>query len=278
MKLNQGYLPVDLHLHSTASDGALPPGRVIDLAADAGLAAAALTDHDTMDGVAEALDAGKRRGIEVLPGVELSASLDDREVHLLGYDPLYPEKIKTVLEELRRERYRRTEQMAFLLRGLGFHLTGAEVNEEAGRAAPGRLHLARLMVKRGWVPHISAAFSLYLGQGGPAYVPRNTLDASRAISLLHEAGAIPVWAHPGADGKVILPRLVDMGISGLEVIHPDHAPESIRFYRHQAQRWDLLITGGSDFHGDSGYRAGRPGAFTVPYRCLTAIKEAPRGL
>lgn len=272
------HLPVDLHLHSTASDGSLAPEHLIARVAAAGLAAVALTDHDTLDGVEEALSAGRRCGLEVLPGIEISASTEELEIHLLGYDPLFPEKISAVLDELRSERYLRMEKMLTRLRRLGFGISDAEVISEAGSAAPGRLHLARLMVKLGYTPDIDTAFSLYLERGRPAFVPRTILDPAGAITLLHRAGAVPVVAHPGASGRGLLRKLVAVGLRGIEVIHPEHTPELVRYYRHQAKQMGLLITGGSDYHGDRDYRAGRPGGFTVPYRCLAAIKEAPRGL
>ncbi len=276
MRPKKGQLPVDLHLHSTASDGLLTPGELMARAAAAGLAAAALTDHDTLEGVEEALAAGRRWGLEVLPGVEISASSGEREIHLLGYDPLFPEKINSVLENLRRERRRRMEKMLFLLRGLGISITFEEVSSEAGKAAPGRLHLARLMVKRGYTPDTDAAFSLYLEQGRPAFVPRRVMDPAQAIKLLHQGGAVPVLAHPGMAGRGELRELVALGLRGVEVIHPLHPPELIRYYRHRAQQMGLLITGGSDYHG--GERSSRMGDYTVPYRCLTALKESPRGM
>ena len=272
------HLPVDLHLHSTASDGALTPKQLIARAAGAGLAAVALTDHDTLEGIEEALEAGRSYNLEVIPGVELSSFTGEEEIHLLGYDPLFPERINEVLEELRRERYRRMEKMLLRLRRLGFHITNAEIISEAGAAAPGRLHLARLMVKRGYTPNLETAFSQYLSRGRPAYVPRTKLDPARAISLLHRAEAVPVLAHPGASGRKLIRHLLTLGLRGIEAVHPDHTPEMVRYYRHQAQKLGLLVTGGSDYHGDRVYRAGNIGAITVPYRCLAAIKKAPRGL
>ena len=276
MRQKRGYLPVDLHLHSTASDGLLTPGELIARAAAAGLAAVALTDHDTLEGVEEALAAGRRWDLEVLPGVEISASSGEREIHLLGYDPLFPEKINSVLENLRRGRYRRMEKMLFLLRGLGINITFEEVASEAGRAAPGRLHLARLMAKRGHTADTDAAFSLYLEQGRPAFVPRRILDPAQAIKLLHQGGAVPVLAHPGPAGRGELRELVDLGLRGVEVIHPLHPPDLVRYYRHRARQMGLLITGGSDYHG--GERSVRMGDYTVPYRCLTALKKYPRDI
>lgn len=273
----KGYLPVDLHLHSTASDGSLSPAELIARAAHAGLAAVSLTDHDTLGGIDEALAAGRRCSIEVLPGVEISACCGKREVHLLGYDPLFPEKLSAALQELRRERYRRMEKMVSRLQELGFAITCAEAAAEAEPAAPGRLHLARLMVKRGYTPDLNSAFSLYLERGRSAFVPRRVFDPARALALLHDAGAVPVLAHPGEEGKGLLGELVRAGLRGVEVIHPSHDPAMAGYYRFRAEQMGLLVTGGSDYHGDGGGGSGKLGVHTVPYRCLTAIKEAERG-
>lgn len=276
--MKREYLPVDLHLHSSASDGIFSPAKLIEKAAAAGLAAVALTDHDTMAGVKEAREAGRRFGLEVLPGLELSVFTgDDKEIHLLAYDPLYPEIINDTLEQLRRDRYRRMKEMVARLDKLGIQISSEEVGAEAEPAAPGRLHLARLMVKRGYCSGINQSFSRYLGRGRPAYAPRKALEPAPAIAMLRRAGAVPVVAHPGAEGRAYLEKLVEMGLQGVEVYHPDHNPELIRYYRHQAARRNLLITGGSDFHGDAGYRRGRLGGITVPYRLLSALKSAPRG-
>lgn len=277
--MSRGHLPVDLHLHSSASDGLLSPAELIKEAAFGGLAAVALTDHDTMAGIGEACAAGQRCGLEVIAGVELSVSTgEQREIHLLGYDPRHPEIINDILEQLRRERFNRMEKIASRLQKIGFSLTAGEIAAEAKPAAPGRLHLARLMVKRGYCRGTGEAFARYLSRGRPAYLPRKTLQPAAAIDLLHRAGAVPVVAHPGAAGRAHLPDLVAMGLRGIEVYHPDHSPELIRYYRHQAERLGLLITGGSDFHGDAGHRRVRPGEITVPYRYLSALKSAPRGL
>ncbi len=278
MKAAKGmHLPVDLHLHSTASDGALTPAALVEQSAAAGLAAVALTDHDTMAGVAEALEAGRRCSLEVIRGVELSIFDKEQEIHLLGYDPLYPEKIEGVLKEMRRDRFRRVRAMGARLRGLGIPLSDDEIIAEAAPAAPGRLHLARLLVRRGYCPGISEAFAAYLKRGRPAYVPRQTLEPGPAIAALHRSGAVPVVAHPGEQGRARLRELVELGLRGVEVYHPDHPAELVRYYLHQAERMNLLITGGSDFHDFGGSRRNRPGAVSVPYRLLDALKKAPRG-
>lgn len=264
--------PVDLHLHSNESDGIFSPEQLVALSAGAGLAAVALTDHDTVTGVKRALRAGERYGIEVVPGVELSAYRSDREVHLLGYYPADRAKLERVLADLRAERYGRMERILDKLRGLGFQLEFAQVAAEAGAAAPGRLHLARTMVKAGLVKNLEQAFTQYLGKGGPAYVPRKVLTPSRAVSVLLDAGAIPVLAHPGTGGEEVLRELIPLGLRGVEVFHPDHTVALRRYYCRRAVEEGLLITGGSDFHGDSKYRARRPGSVTIPYFYLEKLR------
>ncbi len=265
---------VDLHLHTTASDGIYPPEKVIALAARAGLAAVSITDHDTLDGLGPALAAGTRYGIEVVPGVEVSCAYAGEEVHLLGYYPDRSGPLGPALEEMRRDRVRRMQRMLDRLRGLGVKLAWEEVEAEMGEAAPGRLHLARLLVKKKLVHTIEEAFKYFLGNGCPAYVSRRHLPAAEAVRLLLAGGAVPVLAHPGPGGKAALEALLRHGLKGVEVFHPEHTPAVQRYYCRLAQDKGLLITGGSDFHGDYQSSVRRPGQFTVPYRCLKLLRAA----
>ncbi len=263
---------VDLHLHSNISDGVFSPGRLIELAAGAGLEAAAITDHDAIDGVEQALSAGLDCRIEVVPGVEISTHEQNTEIHILGYYP-EAEKLKKILAELRLERYRRMEKILSRLSSLGINLPPDDVFAEAEPAAPGRLHLARAMLKNKLVQNIAEAFTLFLQQGRPAFVPRSALEPAQAIMVLRDAGAVPVLAHPGLKGRRILEKLIPLGLRGVEVFHPDHNPELQRYYYGRALEKGLLITGGSDFHGDCSYRAIKPGCVAVPYRYLEQIKK-----
>ena len=276
----RGYPPsknrVDLHLHTDASDGVYPPAEVIKLAARAGLKAAAVTDHDTLEGIPEALRAGKEWNIEVVPGVEISVLYQGGEFHLLGYYPARGGELEKALQFMREERYRRMQLMLDRLRDLEIRVSWEEVLSAAGKAAPGRLHLARVLVKKGYCPSTEEAFQRFLDRGRPAYVPRETLSAAQALRLLLKDGAVPVLAHPGEKGKTVLRNLVRMGLRGVEVYHPDHHAGLQEFYRGQALDLGLFITGGSDFHGDfqTGFR--EPGSISVPYRCLEQLKRVVR--
>ena len=265
---------VDLHMHSTASDGQLAPADLAKLVASAGLEAFALTDHDTLDGLEEASGAAARLKIEFVPGVELSARFKEREVHLLGY---YPKK-RAVLEEhlalFKKERFKRMAQMVEKLKGEGFKIDEEEVLKEAGPAAPGRLHLARLLAKKGYVLNPGQAFALYLGRGRAGYVPRKLPLAEEALSLLLKTGAVPVLAHPGEEGRGDLLALKAQGLKGVEVFHPIHTKKLISYYLKQAEGLDLLVTGGSDFHAIS-EREGRGFArHATNYHYLERLKEA----
>lgn len=263
---------VDLHTHSNASDGKLPPGEVVKLAKARGLQAVALTDHDTLDGLQEALKAGCRYGIEFVPGVEISAVLHSREVHILGYYPDKTGELEETLRRFREERSGRMNKMLGKLASLSIRITQDEVNEEAGRAAPGRLHLARVLCRKGYVSSIQEAFSLFLDYGKPVYVARNNLPAAEAMALLKRAGAIPVLAHPGSSLRMeSLGQLKAYGLLGIEVFHPKHDYELESILLEWTSREGLLVTGGSDFH-DPGETL--PGEVLISYGNLELLKQA----
>lgn len=268
---------VDLHTHSNESDGLYSPEEVVKLSAREGLAAVALTDHDTINGLEEAIAAGARYGIEIVPGVELSCYYRDREIHILGYYPAKITKLKQALESRRRERLERMEKMVAKLNSLAIPLTMNDILIEAKPAAPGRLHLARLLLKRKFVNSLEEAFSVYLLRGRAAYVPRKDYPAFRAIKMLQKCEALPVIAHPGERGMELLPHLVRLGLKGVEVYHPDHSPEQTRDFRDISGKMGLIITGGSDFHGDGGSLNRRPGSVSAPYDCLETLKEHVKG-
>lgn len=271
--MNEKRSNVDLHMHSNASDGLYTPARLVELSAGFGLAAIALTDHDTFSGIDEAVRAGAAHGVEVVPGIELSTYEGDREYHVLGYYVSEPSRLVGMLENLRLERFRRMKKMIGLLNELGLSLGFEEVMAAAAPAAPGRLHLARVMVGKGFTRSIREAFLYYLKRGRPAFVPRASLTPERAVLLLREAGAVSVLAHPGPGGREILPRLISFGLQGIEVFHPDHSMAWRRHYYRRAREAGLLITGGSDFHGDLKENR-HPGCQKIPYRYLKSLKES----
>ena len=241
---------VDLHMHSTASDGAVHPRDVVAAAAATGLAAVALTDHDTIDGVADARRAGAELGIEVIAGVELSAFEDERETHLLGLHLSDLTAIEGALALFRSARRIRAERIVAALNGLGVPVTLEAVMAEAGTGAIGRPHIARALIAGGWVRDSREAFDRYLGYRKPAFVPKHTLGLAEAIDLVHAAGGIAVLAHPGGAGtRAWLESLAGLGLDGVEVRHPGHSAEDIARLGALADHLGLVPSGGSDWHG-----------------------------
>jgi len=241
---------VDLHAHSTASDGSKSPTAVVAAAKSAGLVAIALTDHDTMGGVAEAVGAGDSFGIRVVPGVELSATDDQREVHLLGLHIQRPTAMEESLREFRDRRQGRAMQIVAKLNALGVPITFEDVLAHAGDAAIGRPHLARVLIEGGWARDSRDAFDRYLGAGKPAYVPKHRLSVADAIALVHAGGGLAVLAHPGPEGRrETIERFVAHGLDGLEVRHPGHTSEDVNRLATLTEFFGLVPSGGSDWHG-----------------------------
>ena len=243
---------VDLHSHSTASDGSRSPTDVVTAAKAAGLSAIALTDHDTMAGIAEAIVAGQAAAVRVVPGVELSATDDDREVHLLGLHIHRANALDDALRTFRDRRHARAEQIVAKLNELGVSITFDDVLARAGDAAIGRPHLARVLIAGGWARDSRDAFDRYLGAGRPAYVPKHRLSVGDAIALVHAGGGLAILAHPGGDGRRdTVERYVALGLDGLEVRHPGHSTEDINRLGALASFFKLVQSGGSDWHGAS---------------------------
>jgi predicted metal-dependent phosphoesterase TrpH len=241
---------VDLHTHSTASDGTLAPEGVIEAAQRCGLTALALTDHDTIDGVPAARVAGERLGVRVIAGVELSAFQEDNEIHLLALHVTHIGALETRLSELRTGRYTRAQKIVEKLQTLGIPLTLDEVLLQSNGGAVGRPHVARALIARGVVQDFREAFTRYLGTAGSAFVARERLSIEDAISVAHEAGALAVWAHPGDGGRrERLEPLVAAGLDGLEVKHPSHSAEDVKRLQALADFFGLVPSGGSDWHG-----------------------------
>jgi predicted metal-dependent phosphoesterase TrpH len=259
---------VDLHSHSTASDGAQPPEAVVAAARAAGITALALTDHDTMDGVAAARAEGERLGVHVVTGVELSAHVGEKEVHLLALHLATTAPLEDRLRELRAARVGRAERMVERLNALGVRVTMADVLAEADGGAVGRPHVARALVNGGWARDSRDAFDRFLGNGRPANVAKQRLDIADAIRMAHDAGGIAVWAHPGPDGtRDAVERLVRQGLDGLEVRHPGHTEGDTSRLGALVDHYRLVPSGGSDWHGAAeGPRV--LGCMRVPYEWL----------
>lgn len=243
----------DLHIHTTASDGADSPQEVIMAAVAHGLKGMAITDHDTMDGLAAARDfiASNRIQIEFIPGIELNTDYGEDEVHILGYYMGYEQKsMEARLTEIRQARYDRAEKMVDRLQQLGVDLEMEQVRAWAQGELIGRPHIARALRQKGWVATEEEAFARYIGRGQPAYVPRYKFTPQEAIGLVKEAGGISVLAHPGLiQDKQKISEVIRMGIEGLEVYYPEHDLQQIHGFKALAVSHSLLITGGSDYHG-----------------------------
>ena len=264
---------VDLHTHSTASDGVLPPEKVIEAAQRCGLVAIALTDHDTINGIPAARSTGESLGVRVIAGVELSAFLDDHEVHVLALHVSQLDALEKRLSELRSLRLTRAQKIVEKLNSLGIEITLDEVLVQANGGSVGRPHVARALIARGAVHDFRDAFMRYLGAAGAAFVPKTRLSIEDAIRIAHEAGALAIWAHPGDGGRRDrLEPLIEAGLDGVEVKHPSHSPEDVKRLQALSEFFGLVQSGGSDWHGASdGPR--RLGVMNVPVEWLDKQDE-----
>ncbi len=250
---------IDLHTHSTASDGSFTPREVVRLAREGGLRAMALTDHDTIDGLAEAMAAGEEYGVEVIPGVEISAYFPGGNMHILG---LFIEYTDGLLDQrlavLKQARADRNPQIVAKLNSLGIPITMEQVERLSGGGQVGRPHIARALLEGGYIRSFSEAFDKFLGNHGPAYVEKFRFPPKEAIAMIREAGGIPALSHPftlelgsAYALKNLLMELKDLGLAGIEVFYSDHTQEQVALYLKMARELGLLITGGSDFHGQN---------------------------
>jgi 3',5'-nucleoside bisphosphate phosphatase len=259
---------IDLHLHTTASDGALQPAALVARAAGAGLTVLSITDHDTLAGLPEARAAAARHGLRLVNGVEITAVEDRRDVHMLGYfiDPA-DAGLAAFLDRQRADRVRRLRQIADRLQSLGCPIDAdalvAAAGPHSGRSI-GRPQIAAALVAAGHARDPDDAFDRFIGENGPAYVPRRGATPDEVIGIVARAGGIVSMAHPGVtkvDG--IIPRLAAAGLAALEARHSDHDFETEQRYRELAALHGLATSGGSDFHGDYGHRAGALGVVTL---------------
>lgn len=264
----------DLHIHSQYSDGTFSPEVIVEIARNYGLQAISITDHDAVEGVLRAQEAASGRGIELVPGVELSSMLDGVDVHILGYFiDCQDRKLSDHLGAFRRKREERAAGMVEKLRSLGVYIDLEAVMKNAGLGSVGRPHLADAMVEMGAVRTVGEAFQRYIGYDGPAYVEKYYINADDAVAVIRSAGGIPVLAHPGTyDRDDLLPGLLESGIEGIEVIHPRHSDEQRAEYHEFARTHDLIVTGGSDCHGD---RKAVPsiGRYTIPYAFVEDMRR-----
>ncbi|MDE3113313.1 MAG: PHP domain-containing protein [Chloroflexota bacterium] len=271
--------PIDLHTHSLRSDGAYAPGDLIRMAASRGVRVQALADHDTLAGVAEAVAVGEQLGVRVIPATELNTESDWGDVHVLGYfvDPA-DAGLEDRLRWLRENRGRRIELMVERLAALGHPVRLERVMEIAQGGALGRPHLAQALFEAGHVPSYDAAFDTLLSKDSPAYVARVGLTPLEAVRLIRAHRGVPSLAHPGTvavELEVALPELVDAGLAGIECYYGSHSVDATVRYLSLAERYGLIPTGGSDFHG-RGEHGAPLGGVRVPPASVAALDERRR--
>ena len=264
---------VDLHTHTNHSDGFHSPEELVNIAKSKGLKAIAITDHDAISAFSEAHSFGKKIGVEVVPGVELSTDVGGNEVHILGY--LFNPKdkdLKAYLKFFRDERYRRACKIIERLKGLGFNLDVDEIELATKHSAIGRPHIAKLLLKKGYVKSYVEAFNKYLGNGCPAFEKKVHLSSQSAFKIIRDAGGITFIAHPGKMSEPLLKDLINAGVDGIEVFHPSHSLRLINFYKGIVNEFFLLSSGGSDFHGGKREDDGNFGKYYVGYETLENLK------
>jgi 3',5'-nucleoside bisphosphate phosphatase len=272
---------VDLHTHTTASDGTLAPRELVRRAAERGVQVLAITDHDSTEGLAEAAaEAARHPPLEIVPGVEINCDVEGAEVHVLGYYVDHEaEWFRAFLRDQRRERAERVHRIVARLGELGLPITAEEVFALVKEGSPGRPHVARVMVQRGHVRSVREAFDRYLRAGGPANVPRHRLTPAEAVAVIRRARGIPVLAHPGlARRDDLIPGLVEAGLLGIETYYPEHSPAQVDAYLTLCRRHDLIPTGGSDFHGPETSRLNPPGSPAVPWSSWEALRARAAAL
>jgi predicted metal-dependent phosphoesterase TrpH len=264
---------VDLHIHTTASDGVLSPAQVVEAAVEKGLHAIAITDHDTTDGIDEALEAAARSELEVIPGIELSTEQGNWELHVLGYYlDHHDSRLQERLGVLRRARRERAQKMVGKLAGMGLPVPWESVLHIAGDSSSfGRPHVAQALCDSGFVSSIDEAFDRYIGFRGPAYVARYKLSPEEALQIISCAGGLPVLAHPWRHEDMV-PRLASRGLVGLEVYYPTYSSDESQALAGLAQRYGLIATGGTDFHGFGDETPHLLGEVQVPEESLQRLR------
>ncbi len=242
----------DLHIHTDLSDGTMSPEQVVKEASKLNLRTIAITDHDTVDAIEVAQNIGYREGINVISAIELSSNYRSSDIHLLGYFiDIKNSALLEKLTELRSERVERIKKITKKLRTLGVKVEHQEVFDVSKEGSPGRMHIADVLCNKGYCRNIRESFQKYLSDNGPAYVPKVVLTLKDAIELIISSDGIPVFAHPGVTNRdTLIPKMVEYGLQGIEVYYPTHTPEAVKRYSRFAKKFDLVVTGGSDCHGD----------------------------
>lgn len=265
----------DLHLHTTASDGRLTPKAIVRLAVKTGVRVIAITDHDSVDGVAPALTAAEAfPSLTVIPGVEINTDVPQGEVHILGYFVDYTnQELGSTLYGLRTSRENRALTMIAKLRALGVEIEWQRVQELAGGGSICRPHIAQALLEKGYISSVKEAFTRYIGRNGPAYVEREKITPVEAVKLVARVRGLPVLAHPAdIDGlDRLLPRLINAGLVGVEVWYNGYSPEVIDGLKNIASEFGLIVTGGSDYHGFGDGTETMLGEVPVPKRAVEQL-------
>lgn len=270
------YMTADLHIHSNLSDGTDSPEKLVELALTAKLKSISITDHDVIDGFGRALLAAQGKELEVLPGVEFTTENQANEVHILGYyfdvqNSLLHDQVK----KMQKGRADRVYLIIDRLKALGFEIKPERVFEIAGHKSPGRPHIAKALLEAGITSTFKEAFDRFLAFNGPAYISHYKLFPNEAVKLIKAAGGIPVFAHPGlSKSDEIIPDLIADGLAGIEVYYPSHRPDQVANYELMANKYNLIMTGGSDYHGKgTGRTDAMLGNFTIPDELVDNLRK-----
>jgi 3',5'-nucleoside bisphosphate phosphatase len=265
---------IDLHTHTCFSDGQHSPEELIIKVKEAGIDVVSITDHDTVNGIPEAIDAGKKYGVEIIPGLEISSDIRDREVHLLAYffDPANKE-LEEYLKFFRAERIKRAIRIVEKLNALGLYLELEDIMQIARNSAVGRPHIAKALVRKGLVSNYFEAFSKYIGNGCPAYERKVHVSPRSAFKIISDAGGLSFIAHPGNLPDAVMIELIEAGLDGIEVVHPSHLPHQVKHYRGIVNEFFLLESGGSDFHGGERNDYGNLGKYYVVNSKIDAMRK-----
>ncbi len=265
---------VDLHMHTNHSDGFYTPKQLVHKAKEVGLNTISITDHDNLSGIKEAMFYGTKMGVEVIPGVEISSDVKDKEIHILGYFvDIESEELDRYLKFFREERLKRAVRIVNKLNELGLFLTIDDVLEIAKNSAVGRPHIAQAMLNKGLIGNFYEAFNKYIGNNGPAYERKVHISPGSAFKIITDAGGLSFIAHPGYMEEALLKELIDEGVDGIEVVHPSHSGEQTKFYRGIVNEYFLLECGGSDFHGGKREDDMNFGKYLVKYSVVEAMRK-----
>ncbi|MFQ5454297.1 MAG: PHP domain-containing protein [Candidatus Zixiibacteriota bacterium] len=263
---------IDLHMHTCFSDGTCTPEEILEKVKSNNICVFSITDHDTLEGYRKTKELLGENDPKLITGIELSVSIDDRDMHILAYfiEPDY-RPLNDTLDGFKLHRNQRGRLIVDKLIELDVDITFDDVFQQANGAVIGRPHIAMAMLRKKAIGYYEEAFGKYIGFNGPAYVPKTNFKPQEAINLIHNAGGLAVLAHPGIDNKEsYIENLAGMGLDGVEVYHPAHSQSVVNRFKHIAERFRLLITGGSDFHGIEN-RYGKIGSQKVPYTCFEEL-------